>query len=129
MTFEAALINELKTITALGNRIYPLTAPEANRNGGTPYVIIVSSEGLRTKSMDGYQTRKLVAGEINVISDDYDEMRAVTESVLNLLVTMERRVIGTTGPYIQEFTYEQPREFYEEQPDLYRCLIDFTVYF
>jgi hypothetical protein len=42
---------------------------------------------------------------------------------------MEQRVIGTDGPYIQELTYEQPIELYEQNPNLYRCLIDFEVYF
>jgi len=129
MTFEAAMAQELKTIAALGGRVYPLAAPEANRNGGTPYVIFVSSEGLRTKTMDGYQAGKTVSGEVNVIGDDYNEMRAVTAAVVDLLVGMERRAIGTDGPFIQSLTYEQPREFYEDKPQLWRCLIDFEVYF
>lgn len=129
MTFEAALAQELKAIAALSNRVYPLEAPEANKNGGTPYVIFVSSEGQRTKTLDGYQGGKTVAGEVNVVGDDYNELRTVTSSVIDLLVGMEQREIGTGGPFIQALTYEQPREFYEEQPKLFRCLIDFEVYF
>jgi len=129
MTFEAALAQELKTIGVLGGRVYPLAAPEANRNKGTPYVIFVSSEGLRTKTLDGYQSGKTVPGEINVISDDYNELRSVTAAIVELLVGMEQRTIGSGGPFIQEVVYQEPRELYEEAPKLYRCLIDFEVYF
>lgn len=127
MNFEDALEDELKSIAALQNRVYPLA--NATKQNGTPYVIYVSSEGLRTKTLDGYQAGKQVTGEINVIAARYGDMKSITSSVIDLLVSMERRVIGTGGPFIQELVYQEPRELYEEAPKLYRCLIDFEVYF
>jgi hypothetical protein len=129
MNFEAALTLELKTIAALGNRVYPLTAPEATAGNGVPYLIYVSSEGLRTKTMGGYQTGKQVSGEINVITARYADMKSITADVIDLLVGMEKRAIGTGGPFIQELTYSAPVELYEDQPKLSRCLIDFDVYY
>lgn len=127
MNFEDALEDELKSIAALQNRVYPLA--NATKQNGTPYVIYVSSEGLRTKTLDGYQIGKQVAGEINVVSSRYGEMKSVTNAVIELLVSVQQRTIGTDGPFIQEISYEQPREFYEENAKLHRCLIDFEVYF
>lgn len=130
MTFEAALISELAAaIPALGGRIYPVSAPEANRNGGTPYAIVVSSEGLRDKTLDGYMDSKSVPGEINIIAPSYSTVRAITKQVVALLIGMEQRTIGSDGPFIEELTYEQPVELYEEKPDMYRCLVEFTAYF
>lgn len=129
MNFEAALTLELKTIAALSNRVYPLTAPEATAGNGVPYLIYVSSEGRRTKTLDGFHTSKHVSGELNVIAARYADMKALTANVIDLLIGMEQRVIGIGGPFIQELTYDDPVELYEEQSQLYRCLIDFEVYF
>lgn len=130
LDFYLALKQELETIAALVGRVYPLTAPEARAGNGVPYLIYVTSDGLRTKTLgDGYQTGRHVAGELNVIDRDYDNMKAVTGEVMDLLVGMERRVIGNGGPFIQELTYSQPVELYENLPKLYRCVIDFDVYF
>lgn len=129
MEFEPALRQELMTIPSLKNRIYPLTAPDASKNNGVPYIIYVSSEGIYEKGLDGYYSSKEVQVEVNIISDSYGEMKSITKDVMALIISFEQRKIGTDGPFIQEVTYQQPRELYEAQPDLYRCLIDFEVYF
>lgn len=129
MSFEGALVVELKTIAALNNRIYPLTAPETSFDLTQPYLIYGSSEGLRTKEMGGYQTGKTVRGELNVIAPKYADIKSITASVVDKLVSFEGRTIGTGGPFIQEIIYGEPVELYEEAPKLYRCVIDFEVYF
>lgn len=128
MNFEAALTQELKSIAAFSNRVYPLTAPEANAGQGVPYLIYGSSPGVRTKTMSGYGEGKTVRGELNIITSRYSDLKTLEDSVLELLIGMERRVIGTGGPHIQEFLYNDPVEMYESQPNLYRCVIDFEVY-
>jgi len=130
MNFEPALAQELKSIMALDGRVYPLTAPETAFDLNKPYLIYGSSEGLRTKEISsGYQSGKMVSGELNVIAPRYADMKSITAEVIDLLVGMERRTIGSSGPFIQELTYEEPVELYEDQPKLYRCVIDFEVYF
>lgn len=130
MKFEPALKQELSVITALNNRIYPLNSPEAKAGNGVPYLIYGSSEGLRDKSLgEGYLSGKTVRGELNVVATRYSEMKSITAEVVDILISMEQRVIGTNGPYIQELTYSAPVELYESLPNLYRCVIDFEVYF
>lgn len=130
VNFEAALTQELKTnIAALENRVYPLAAPEANAGQGVPYLIYGSSEGLRDKTYDGYLKSKAVQCELNIIAERYSDMKAITKQVVALLIGFERRQIGTGGPLIQELTYQQPVELYENQPKLYRCVVECTVYF
>lgn len=130
MNFEAALTQELKNIAALEDRVYPLAAPETPHDLTKPYLIYSSSEGLRTKEIgNGYHSGKSVRGEINVIAKRYADIKSITSEVIELLVGMEQRTIGTGGPFIQEITYGEPIEKYEELPKLYRCIIDFEVYF
>lgn len=127
--FEEALTQEMKTIVALGGRVYPAAAPEATAGQGVPYLIYLSSPGLRTKTQDGYQARRVVRGELNVIASRQSDLTALGESVIDMLLSFERRKIGADGPFIQEVLYEQPVELYEPEPKLYRYLIDFEVYF
>jgi len=129
MSFEPALAQELKTIPELQNRVYPLYAPEANAEQGVPYLIYASSEGLRDKTLSGYLESKEVRGELNIIARRYGDMKAITRLVIALLVDMIGRKIGTDGPYIKDISYQHPVEMYEPQPDLYRCLVEFTAYF
>jgi len=130
MDFEAALTQELKTIAALGNRVYPHVSPEANAKVGIPYLIYVSSAGERLKSLgEGYLEGNEVRAEINVMTAKYKDLKAIVNDVLELLIGMEQRAIGTNGPFIQELTYTQPVELYEEKPQLYRCVIELNTFF
>jgi len=128
--FEQALRAEIvAAIPALGGRVYPLFAPEATKHNGVPYLIYASSEGLRDKSLGGYLKSKEVRAELNIIAERYSDMKAITKQVIALLIGFEGRQIGTDGPFIEEVTYQMPMEFYESQPDLRRCLVEFSVYF
>jgi len=129
LDFEQALTEELKTISELQNRVYPLDSPEATKHNGVPYLIYASSEGLRDKTLSGYLDSKEVQGEVNVIAERYADMKAITKQVIALLIDMEGRQIGTGGPCIAELTYQMPVELYEPQPDLYRCMIEFQAYY
>lgn len=127
--FEPALAEELKTIPELENRVYPLFAPEAVKKNGVPYLIYASSEGLRDKTLEGYLESKRVPGELNIIADRYSDMKAITKQVVALLIDMVGRKIGTTGPVIHDIEYQHPIEMYENQPELHRCVVEFTAYF
>jgi len=122
-------VQELNTITALGGRIYPLFAPEATKHNGVPYLVYASSEGVRDKTLGGYLKSKEVRGELNIITERYSDLKAITKQVVALLISFEGRRIGTNGPFIEEVAYQMPMEFYESQPDLRRCLVEFSVYF
>lgn len=128
--FEAALRQEIiNAIPALGGRVYPLFAPEATKHNGVPYIIYGSSEGLRDKTLGGYLDSKEVRVEINVIAERYSDLKAITKQVVALLIGMEGRQIGTDGPFIEGVTYQMPVEMYESQPELYRCVVEFSAYF
>lgn len=129
MTFEQALREEMLTISAFEGRVYPLKSLKANADEGIPYLIYQSSDGLREKAFDGYKKSKEVPAELNIIARTYEELKPIQREAVELLISMEQRIIGTSGPFIQELTYETPVEIYEPAPKLYRCNIDFKVYF
>lgn len=129
MNFVESLIKELKTITKLNNHIYPANAPEKVRKEGVPYLILLSSVGVKTKSLNGYSGGKQVSVELNVVASTYSKMQEISQQVVALLEGMEQRNIGETGPFVQELTYYEPKEFYESAPQLYRCLIDLEVFY
>lgn len=123
INFEQALTEELKTIT---NRVYPYKAPEKVEN---PYIIYTSSEGLRDKSItEGYLNSKRVSAEINVIASKYSIFKETIKQTIDLLVNMEKRIIGTNGVFIDELVYEQPVELYEANANVYRCAIEIRAY-
>ncbi|MGG4552608.1 DUF3168 domain-containing protein [Paenibacillus humicus] len=127
MDFEEALTMELKTISQVENRVYPLSAPEKTKS---PYIAYTSPEGLRVNTVsNGYLPDKSVEGEINIIAPRYSTMKQITSQVIDLLVSMSQREIGTGGPFINEMIYEKPVELYEAQVNLYRCLIDYKAHF
>lgn len=127
MDFESALTMELKTIPDVQNRVYPLNAPEKTIN---PYIIYTSSEGLRTNTItDGYLPDKSVEGEINIVAAKYAVLKQVTRQVIDMLINLNQRVIGSDGPYIDEMIYEKPVELYEANVSLYRCVVGYKAYF
>jgi hypothetical protein len=129
MDFEAAFVIELKSIAALNNRVYPLVAPEQKFDLTQPYLIYLATPGLRTKDLSTFQTGQTIRGELNIIAPRYLDAHSITTIAIDKLISMQGRAIAETGPFIQEVVYRQPLTFYEEKPKLYRCMVEFEVYF
>lgn len=125
MNFEQSLVFELSSIPGLSGKIYPGQAPEKV----IPYIVYLSSVGLKDKNLDGYMESRRVALELNVVATRYADMRQYTESAIDKLISFERRVIGVDGPFIRELTYEPPAELFEDAIKSFRSVIDVVVYF
>ncbi|WP_135553220.1 tail completion protein gp17 [Paenibacillus cymbidii] len=126
MLFETAMTAELTAITGLTDKVHHLKAPESAR---VPYVEYESSEGLATKTMGGYQAGKSVEVELNVVAGTYGSLKQVTAAVVAKLASFEGRLIGTSGPFIQEITLRASREFYDKETKLMKSALSFEVYF
>ncbi|SDM17419.1 DUF3168 domain-containing protein [Bacillus sp. OK048] len=121
MDFEEALRAELGTIAGLTNKVFPLNATEGTK---APYIIYVSSEGVQDKSLLGYLSSKEVDCEINIVQASYGSMKSLTKLVISQIISFIGRNIGENGPFIQNVTYHKPVELYEQEVNLYRCVID-----
>jgi len=131
MTFEEALVLELEAITELNGKVFPLNAQDAEGNPvEAPYLIYVSSEGQYDKCLNGFLDMKEVSCELNVLHKTYRNMKLLSRQVVAKLKSFEGRIIGVDGPMIQELVFENDSpELYEEQPELYRKIINFRIYF
>jgi hypothetical protein len=118
--FEQALTAELESISGLGGKVFPLNATEGTK---PPYLIYVTSEGLRDKTLDGYLESREIDYELNILSATYTGLKPLITEVISKILSFQSRVIGTNGPYVQNVTYEEPVELYEAQVNWYRCNI------
>lgn len=126
MSFESALREELSSISGLSGKVYPLAAPEGAK---PPYTVVISSEGLPDKTLEGYQDSKEVPIELDIIGADYAEMKALEIAIISKIQTFQGRAIGSAGPFIQEVSYDEPVELYEQLPKWYRCNLNGRVNF
>lgn len=125
MNFEQSFVHELSGIPELSGRVYPGQASEKT----IPYIVYLSSAGLKDKDLDGYKDSRRVPLEINVVASRYSDMKQFTELVIDKLISFERRAIGVDGPFVSELTYEPPAELFEDAIKAFRSVIDVVVYF
>lgn len=127
MTFEAALRAELVTIEDLGNKVFPIRAPEGT---GAPYLIYLTGVGDYDKSLDGWHKSKGVPVELNIIHDSATKLRALAREVQSLVMGFEGKKLATAGPHVDEVAFDGDGvEMYEPQADLYRKIINTRIYY
>ena len=126
MIFEEALREELASLPELAEKVFFLNAKEGTL---APYIICVSSDGAKDKTLQGYLESKEVPCEINVLHPNYTGLKSLTSKVIDKLLSFQGRSIGTGGPFIKNVTYEKPVELYEAQINMYRSVFDITVKF
>lgn len=126
MDFESALRAELASITELTNKVFPLAGLEGTE---TPFVIYAKSNTDFIKTMDGTSTTRHGRYELNLISNTYANLQSLLVSVKNKLISFEKRVIGTSGPFIQSVVIENINELYEEQVKFYRAYFEIRFYY
>lgn len=121
---EIALRQELNNITVLTNNIYPTNAPKDKK---APYLVyIVQSTPL--KDLDGYEENDVESHVLlNIFGNSYSEMKELTKTVKGIVKTFPFRSIGSAGPYIEDLTFDATAETYENELNLYRGIIPFTI--
>lgn len=124
MNFEESLVTELSTITELEGRIFPLHATEGTN---PPFVIYVSSEGEKTRTLDGYEDLTEVTAELHVVAESYEHLKALIKAVLDKIQTFFGRNIGADGVYIKSLTYTEPEESFEDELNYHRSSFEITV--
>lgn len=123
MTFDEALRDELSLLDGLANKVFPLHATEGTK---APYVIYVSSEGLRDKILDGYLGSGVISCEINILQTSYSGLKTLSKYVIEKIISFQGRTIGA-GPFIKDVTYQTSPAIYEKEVNLYRTVLDIKV--
>lgn len=118
--FEQALVAELGSLPGMTGKVFPLDATEGQT---PPFIVYLSSYGERVKTLNGYLQTKEIPIEVNILSSTYTGIKPLIPAAIEKLISFVGRVIGTSGPYVQEVSYDSPTELYEEEPKWYRCII------
>jgi hypothetical protein len=126
MKFEEALVYELSEIAEIRDKIFPLSAPEDSE---PPFVIYVSSEGVKVASLEGYSDLTETTFEIHVTTVDYATLKSVTKQVMDKIFSFYSRAIGEAGPFIKSVSIDEPVESKVEELDFNRCAFDCHVRF
>jgi hypothetical protein len=125
MNFEEALKNELNSIPNLANKVYPLTAIEGVK---TPYLVYISSEGLKQKHLNGYSGPNEIQAELHILNDGYSSLKDITKQVIDKVLSFQTRVIGGDGGiFVQDVDYQRPTEKYISELYQYLCVVPITV--
>lgn len=126
MNFEESLVYELSSIGELRDRIYPLSAPEDTE---PPFLIYVSSEGVKVQSLEGYSDLTEVTFEIHITTVNYSLLKSLTRQVMDRILSFYSRPIGENGPVIRSVSLDEPVETKIEDLDYNRCSFDCHVKF
>lgn len=125
MEFEKALRSELKSITGLSNKVFPLNAPEGT---DAPYVTYESGDYHKEKALSGFLSYGSLECTVDVFGATYAQMKSISALVIAKIESFIQCSIGTTGPHIQNVTFDDLLpETYEPEIDKYRKSIGFTV--
>lgn len=120
---EKALRNELNKIAELSNKIFPTNAPEGQ---SAPYLVYMTRKK-PLKDLDGTTKDRECNIMLNIFGNSYAEMKYITKKIEDLVKSFPLRVIGVNGPYIEDLTFDELSETYENELKLYRGIIPFKI--
>jgi hypothetical protein len=127
MNFEEALVVELKTISELNSKLYPLTTIPKKK---APYLIYETGDRQEIRTHDGYEDYGPQRCTLDILGRTYSEMKSVSALVEAKVKGFVHRKVGVTGPLIQNLEFEEYNpEIFEEQVKLFRKVIEFTVFY
>lgn len=127
LTFEEALHVELKALTGLTTKVFPVKAPEGT---AVPYVTYDPARKEYEKFLDGFSTLCNQRCYIDVFEDNQAEVIALANAVKAEITTWQGAVIGTTGPTIQEVIFDADQEpVYVPEPGVFQIAIGFEVFY
>lgn len=124
VNFEEALIAELKTVSGLSGKIFPLHPPKGEP---APLAFFLGGGGEEFKAHDGYTGLVKTNYEINTVAKSYASMAYLGSMVNDKLKSFQSRAIGDGSVYIQNISVDEPDKVYEEQVNLYRSSTQIIV--
>ena len=131
LNIEQAMVVELKTVSGLSAKVFPINAPEGT---AAPYVTYESDDQAKEKGLDGFISSGPLHCTVDVVHNSYANMKAlaalVKAEIESWIMSTIGASTGVTGVYIQDVTFDELLpELFEPAVNLYRKSIGFTVYF
>lgn len=123
MAFEEVLTTQLKTVSALSSRVYPVTGVQGCV---APYLVYLQSSKHEYEKLTGYTGVSISRYELNILHSTYSGMKSVAASVVALLKTFQGNAVS--GLFIQALSFDEDSpELWENEPQLFRKIINFEV--
>jgi hypothetical protein len=116
--FEQALVEELRLRLV---NIFPLVAPEGVL---APYVVYKSSYGERDRSFEGYTASREIDVALHIVAGNYSDLKINENTILDALLLLEGRKMGTALIPVQSVTYDQPDEMVDPVTKENHCIIE-----
>lgn len=123
---DKALRYELNAIPEIQNKIYPVHAPEGKK---PPYLVYMKSYFRQLKTFDGLKKEHEATYLLNILCDSYAETQVLTKKVKDKIKTFPLRTVGNDGIYVQEITFNNVSDTYENELGLHRSIIEVTIYY
>jgi len=124
MDFEQALTAELSIIAGLNEKIFPTIAQQ---DVVAPYLVYTLGKNERTQTLSGYDGLVKPEYQVDIFHSTYADLKALKKLVIQSLKTFDQRVIGVSGPFIQDATIMNDFETYEYSVLLHKGIIEFNV--
>lgn len=124
MDFEQALTAELSTIAGLSGKISPSIAEQ---DPLAPYLVYSLGKNKETQTLTRYTGLVESDYQIDLFHSSYAGLKALKKLVIQTIKSFNQRVVGTTGPYIQDVTIINDFETYEYSVKLHKGVIEFNV--
>lgn len=122
---EKALIYELNKINELENKIFPLNAPEGQKS---PYLVYITKHR-PFKNLNGITEHRECHFILNILCNSYSQMKYMNKNIEDIISKFPLKNIGKEKLYIEDVTFDELNEIYEDQLKLYRGIIPFTIYY
>jgi hypothetical protein len=124
--FEQGLNKELQAVTGLNKKVFPMYAPEGTK---ASYVTYSKSRTEIIKTLDGNSSTRSAVYDIDIVSDTYSQLQTLFASVKAKLDSFTGRYIGVNSVYVQDVTFENIIELYEQEIKWYRMNLEVRFYF
>jgi hypothetical protein len=126
VNLEEALTNELRSISELTNKVFLLRATE---NTKAPYLVYSLSSNNRNQNLNGYDGLLEGRYQLDVYNSTYANLKALLKLVIAKIKTFSQRVIGSSGPYIQQIIIENEFETYENNVLLFKGIVEIKIFY
>lgn len=110
MSIESGLFNLLKTIPAVGSRVYPLIFPQ---NPTYPAIVYQRISSIDTGAMDGTESLDMARFQIKVYALKFSDAVAVRDAVKAVMSGKANKLMHMSG--------------YENDTKLYSEMIDYQI--
>jgi len=122
MNFEKDLIDELKQIEGMSDKVSMLTA-----QGDRPYIVCAKERIDFVRNLNGSTINTEAIYQINIVADSYAETQALVDKVVTKLLSFQQRYIGNLQTGVQKAMVQILPDEYVYEPEAFESTVRLTA--